>query len=247
MIPYPFLLLQTHGHVIEIGLFRRPVSSRKMERAVDSLFLKHIKSHCLLLTAALHRTADDLFFTSGDHDHNPGRRSRMTPEPVIDPYGPLVNIRRKMDPLKSGLLHRLQPDALPDTGAGRIPDKLGSLLPELLSSGYFLILQRICDLHAKMLFPALQQLRDIKAERRLSSPVFSCQPAVDQDSAAVIHCPKIQQDLFALPVPGNPEGSLVDHLVFPDPLSDPAQSALAYEGHLDLPLLTLYIKIPCTV
>src|SRR5262249_32387419 len=110
--------------------------------------------------------------------------------------------------------HRLQPDRLPDAGAGRVEDaaRLSHLFTARLRAG-------ICGIESSdddFIVARFQMLGDVEAKGVIAALVRANLRSIDHDMRFPIDRAEVQEDTLSLPFLGNREGAAVPYRAVDD-------------------------------
>ena len=142
-------------------------------------------------------------------------------------------------------LHHLQPNRLPDSRGGGIPNPPGFLLPKLFSPWDALIPSGIpCTDTDRLPSSRQQMIRYISFKGGMSAGMMAYMPFIYINIRLIIHCSEMQDHPLVrislhLKVP------LIPDNIVKFPLPDAAESGLEYKGNLNRPVISGFVPVPC--
>jgi len=151
----------------------------------------------------------------------------------LEVHRTVLQVGRHSRATKIGLRHRLQPHRLPNPRRPRVVTAVRGIQPALLARGLNEAARVVLSAYRDHVVARLQEIGNVKGERRVSASVLSHRLAVHPHLRLVVHRPEVQQHPLRLPLLRQAELAPVPHRRNEVLVTDPRQLALGTERHQD--------------
>jgi hypothetical protein len=151
----------------------------------------------------MHFAADHEVGVGGEHrpaasqlDAKPQSRASVAFQPGLDADLPSGEVRGECDAADAGPRHLFDPDALPDPGGARIPDRVRLQLPILLAARLREVVRIVFGANDDHAAGRWRERGDVEGERRVTAVVRSGVHAIHPYGCPVVHRPEMEQPLL---------------------------------------------------